>query len=281
MNRYTLKISCLDKPSIISKLTSAISDLKGNITDLDQYSDSQTKNFFFRMMFKLEESNIPKLLTTIEAIKAIFGMKISLYQENTKKRILILCSKQQHCLIHLLGKVKQGAIPVEISHILSNHTDCEAIAAYHNVPFHHLPIEKDNKREQEILIERVIDENKIDYIVLARYMQILSSEFCKKYEGQIINIHHSFLPGFKGANPYKQAHERGVKIIGATSHFVTEDLDEGPIICQETIRVNHHHSVQELTRFGSDIESVVLSRAVKHVAEDKVFIDGKKTVVFK
>ena len=135
--------------------------------------------------------------------------------------------------------------------------------------------------QQEAQIEKVIEEDKIDYIVLARYMQILSPEFCAKYDGKIINIHHSFLPGFKGANPYKQAFDRGVKTIGATSHFVTEDLDEGPIICQETIRVNHHHDVTELTRFGADIEALVLARAVKHVSEDKVFIDAKKTVVFK
>jgi len=281
METYILKISCKDKPSIVSMLTLAVADLDGNITDLDQYSDPDTGNFFFRMVFKINESDLPKFKLTLESIQTTFNMKTTLYKQDTKKKALILCSKQPHCLLHLIGKVQQNAIPIDISHIISNHSNAETIAAYHNIPFHHFEIDNANKREQEKLIERVIDENNIDIIILARYMQILSPEFCKKYEGRVINIHHSFLPGFKGANPYKQAHTRGVKIIGATSHFVTEDLDEGPIICQETIRVNHHHSIAELTRFGSDIESLVLSRAIKYVAEDKVFIDGSKTVVFK
>lgn len=281
MKKYILKISCTDKPGIISQLTTSVADLGGNICDLDQYSDPDTGIFFFRMVFSLDGNKLESLNERLSSLKDLCTMKVRLASEETKKRLLILCSKQPHCLIHLLGKIRQGAIPAEATHIISNHTDCEGIAAYENIPFHHFPITKETKRDQEALIERVIEENQIDYIVLARYMQILSPEFCKKYEGRIINIHHSFLPGFKGANPYRQAHDRGVKIIGATSHFVTEDLDEGPIICQETIRVNHHHSVAELSRFGSDIESVVLSRAVKHVAEDKVFIDGKKTVVFK
>lgn len=281
MKKYILKISCSDKPGIVSQLTTSVADLGGNICDLDQYSDPDTGIFFFRMVFSLDGAKIESLEERLGSLKELCTMKLRLASEETKKRLLILCSKQPHCLVHLLGKIRQGAIPAEVIHIISNHSDCEGISAYENIPFHHFPITKETKREQEALIERVIEENQIDYIVLARYMQILSPEFCKKYEGRIINIHHSFLPGFKGANPYRQAHERGVKIIGATSHFVTEDLDEGPIICQETIRVNHHHSVAELTRFGSDIESVVLSRAVKHVAEDKVFIDGKKTVVFK
>ena len=281
MKKYILKVSCLDKPSIISMLTTAISKLDGNIIDLDQYSDPATGNFFYRMVFNLKEDNFEPLQNGVKLVQKTFSMKVSLTEQHAKKRALVLCSKQPHCLTHLLGKIKQGAIPLDISHIISNHPNLESIAAYNNIPFHHFPISKESKKEQESLIERVIEKNEIDFIILARYMQILSPEFCKKYEGRIINIHHSFLPGFKGANPYRQAHERGVKIIGATCHFVTEDLDEGPIICQETIRVNHHHSVEELTRFGSDIESVVLSRAVKYVAENKVFIDGKKTVVFK
>lgn len=281
MKKYILKISCIDNPGIISMLTGAVAECEGNITDLDQYSDPDTKNFFLRMVFTINETQIDKAKELLDSIKQVFSMKLTLREEAIKKKTLILCSKKPHCLIHLLEKQRQNAIAIDIPHIISNHPDCESIAAYHSIPFHHFPITKETKKQQEAMIERVIEENNIDYIVLARYMQILSEEFCKKYEGRIINIHHSFLPGFKGANPYKQAHDRGVKIIGATSHFVTADLDEGPIICQETIRVNHHHSVGELTRFGADIESLVLARAIKYVCEDKVFIDAKKTVVFK
>ncbi len=281
MKKYILKISCKDKPGIVSMLTGAVAECEGNILDLDQFSDQNTKNFFLRMTFEIEESNTAMLNEILHSVQVVYTMQLSLRESHINKRILILCSKQPHCLIHLLEKKRQGAIPIEIPSIISNHRDCESIAAYHHIPFHYFPITKETKERQEAQIERVIEEDKIDYIVLARYMQILSPEFCAKYDGKIINIHHSFLPGFKGANPYKQAFDRGVKTIGATSHFVTEDLDEGPIICQETIRVNHHHDVTELTRFGADIEALVLARAVKHVSEDKVFIDAKKTVVFK
>ena len=281
MNNYILKISCKDKPNIISMITGAIAECNGNITDLDQYSDPDTGNFFLRLTFTIDKEGLFQVKVLLGSIEIVFKMELTLRLETEQKKVLILCSKQPHCLIHLLEKKRQGAMSIEIPYIISNHVDCESIAAHHNIPFCHFPIQKDRKQEQEALIEEVIEENSIDYIVLARYMQILSPEFCAKHKGKIINIHHSFLPGFKGANPYKQAHERGVKIIGATSHFVTEDLDEGPIICQETIRVNHHHNVAEFTRFGADIEALVLARAVKHVTEDKVFIDGKKTVAFK
>jgi formyltetrahydrofolate deformylase len=281
MENYVLKASCRDKPHIISQITASIAQNEGNITDLDQYSDKGTQHFFLRLTFSMDEKNLSSLMFSFKSIREFFDMEISLRVENQKKKMLILCSKQPHCLIHLLEKKRQGAISVDIPAIVSNHKDCEPIAAYHHIPFHHFPISKENKMEQEALIEELIEQNHVDLIVLARYMQILSPTFCKKYEGKIINIHHSFLPGFKGANPYKQAHDRGVKIIGATSHFVTSELDEGPIICQETIRVNHHHSIEEFIRFGADIEALVLARAVKHVLEDKVFIDGNKTVAFK
>lgn len=280
MKNYILKATCEDKPGIISTLTGAITENDGNIIELDQFTDIDTKKFFFRSAFSLKEQKLDALNEILESIKEIFSMELTLKDEEEKSRILILCSKPPHCLIHLLEKKRQAAFPVEVPAIVSNHTDCENIAECNNIPFFHLPITPETKKEQEAAIEKIIEEQHIDYIVLARYMQILSPEFCERYSGRIINIHHSFLPGFKGANPYRQAHERGVKIIGATSHFVTSDLDEGPIICQETIRVKHHHSVKELTRFGSDIESLVLARALKKVTENKVFIDGKKTVVF-
>jgi formyltetrahydrofolate deformylase len=281
MKNYVLKISCKDKPGIVSMLTIGVSECDGNITDLDQYTDKQSGRFFLRMVFSFKEEKLKLLEDIIESIKTVYSMKVIFREEAAIKRALILCSKQPHCLIHLLEKIRQGAIGIDVPAIISNHDSCNKIASYHNIPFHHLPITAETKKEQEAKIQKIIDNNNIDYIILARYMQILSPEFCAKYKGRIINIHHSFLPGFKGANPYKQAHERGVKIIGATAHFVTADLDEGPIITQKTIRVNHHHSIDELTRFGADIESLVLSSAVKYVANDQVFIDGKKTIVFK
>lgn len=281
MKNFVLKINCEDKPGIVSMLTIGVSECDGNITDLDQYTDKQSGRFFLRMVFSLNEEKLKLLEDIFESIKTVYSMKMIFREESTTKKALILCSKQPHCLIHLLEKIRQGAMNIEVPAIISNHNDCKKIASYHNIPFHHFPITKETKKEQEAEVEKVIENNDIDFIILARYMQILSPEFCKKYEGRIINIHHSFLPGFKGANPYKQAHERGVKIIGATAHFVTADLDEGPIISQKTIRVNHHHSIAELTLFGADIESLVLSSAVKYVANDQVFIDGKKTIVFK
>ena len=281
MKKYLLKISCKDKPGIISMITGALAEWEANITELDQFSDPETKNFFLRLLFTIEEYQLPKIKELLDSVKEVYDMELNLREEDKQKKTIILCSKEPHCLIHLLEKQRQNAIPMDITHIISNHPNLETVAIHHNIPFCHLPITSETKNEQEAMIERIIETNKIEFIILARYMQILSQKFCDKYKDRIINIHHSFLPSFKGANPYKQAHQRGVKIIGATAHFVTEDLDEGPIICQETIRVSHHHDICELTRFGADIESLVLARAVKYVCEDKVFIDKNKTVVLK
>jgi formyltetrahydrofolate deformylase len=281
MKKYLLKISCKDKPGIISMITGALAEWDANITELDQFSDPETKNFFLRLLFTIEEDTLTKIEPLLDSIKQVYQMELYLREEEKKKNILILCSKEPHCLIHLLEKQRQNAIAMNVSLIISNHPEAQKIASDHHISFHHFPITNDTKNAQEAQIAKLIDTNQIEFIVLARYMQILSKEFCDRYKDRIINIHHSFLPGFKGANPYKQAYQRGVKIIGATAHFVTEDLDEGPIICQETIRVSHHHNISELTRFGADIESLVLARAIKYVCEDKVFIDKNKTVVLK
>lgn len=281
MESYILKISCKDQPGIIASLATAIAVSNGNIIDIDQHSDIKTGKFFFRAAFSIHESSIANLEEHIARTQEEFSFSWLLRKQEEKKKVLILCSKKPHCLIHLLEKQRQGALPIEIPHIISNHNDCKELANYHGIPFTHLPISKETKSLQEEQMKKIAEDCEADLIVLARYMQILSEDFCEQYEGKIINIHHSFLPGFKGANPYKQAFQRGVKVIGATSHFVTKDLDEGPIISQETIRVNHHHSIEELTRFGADIEALVLARALRQVSEDKVFIDGLKTVVFK
>jgi formyltetrahydrofolate deformylase len=208
-------------------------------------------------------------------------MNWELFDLEKRPNLLILCSKERHCLNSLLNKQKTGLLPANISLIASNHRVLEEMAGWYNLPFYHLPITPETKQSQEQEIKRLIEEYKIDYIVLARYMQILSPEFCRDFAGKIINIHHSFLPSFKGANPYLQAYERGVKVIGATAHFVTPLLDEGPIIHQETIAVDHSYTAQELARNGADVEAIVLSKAVKYVVEGKVFIDKNKTVVFK
>jgi formyltetrahydrofolate deformylase len=281
MEKYLLKISCKDKPGIISMISGAVAEWEGNITELDQFTDPDTQNFFLRLLFTIDGEKIGKTAQILESVKQVYNMNLTLREEKAKKKTLILCSKEPHCLIHLLEKQRQKAVSMDITNIISNHSDLKNIATYHNIPFHHLPVTLETKALQEAQIEKIIEQNQVEFIILARYMQILSKNFCEKYKDRIINIHHSFLPGFKGANPYKQAYERGVKIIGATAHFVTEELDEGPIICQETIRVSHQHTISDLTRFGADIESLTLARAVKYVCEDKVFIDKNKTVVLK
>lgn len=278
--KFTLKITCLDKPGIVADLATTIFKLGGMIITSDQYSDPDTRQFFMRIVFEIDSSQ-----TLIEAsllpVFEKFFIEWQLIDSEHKPSLFILCSKQSHCLVDLLNKHKNGSLLVNIKGIGSNHTLLEEVADWYKIPFHHLPISSETKHSQEHLLTTLIEKARVDYIILARYMQILSPEFCTLFEGRIINIHHSFLPGFKGANPYKQAHQRGVKIIGATAHFVTSDLDEGPIIAQETIRVSHEHTISDLTRYGADIEALVLSRAVKQVTEYRVFIDKNKTVVFK
>lgn len=279
---YIFKLACKDARGTVSKTTSKLAELGAFITELDQFSDTETDRFFMRIAFDLpenkEEETKQALTETLQQIKL---PSWSLRWSDQKYKVLILCSKIGHCLSHLLYKWSEKSLDVDIPAIISNHPDLKKVADWHEIPFHHLPITPETKKEREAEIAEIIESKGIDYIVLARYMQILSPEFCETYKNRIINIHHSFLPGFKGAKPYQQAYDRGVKIIGATSHFVTPDLDEGPIILQDVIRVSHRHTVSDLTRYGADIESVVLSRAVKYVSEDRVFVNGHKTIVFK
>ena len=275
--KYLLKITCLDKAGIVSELSTAIFHLGGFITTFDQFSDPDTKEFFMRCVFETDRT----ITNELEHSFKKFNIKWELRDLENKPKLLILCSKERHCLNDLLNKQKTGLLAAEIRAIVSNHNLLEEMAGWYNLPYHYLPITKETKQAQEAQIKDLVSEYEIDYIVLARYMQILSPEFCEAYPGKIINIHHSFLPSFKGANPYLQAYERGVKVIGATAHFVTPNLDEGPIIHQETISVDHSYTAQELARNGSDVEAVVLSKAVKYVVDGKVFIDKHKTVVFK
>lgn len=278
-NTYILKISCQDDKGIVANISSIIYEFNGFIASFDQYSDPDTKQFFSRVVF-CTNTNIKNIEKALLPIKEQYKMKISLSLQSEKPNILILCSKKDHCLHDLLQKWKKGEIQADIKGIVSNHPNLSHIAKWYDIPFTHAPITKETKKEQEKVIRDLIKEHQVEYIILARYMQILSSEMCQDFQGKIINIHHSFLPSFIGAKPYKQAHERGVKIIGATAHFVTEDLDEGPIIVQKIIDVNHTQTASDLERMGADVEAMALSEAVKLVLENRVFIDENKTVVF-
>ncbi len=275
--KYLLKITCLDRAGIVSELSTAIFHIGGFITAFDQFSDPDSKEFFMRCVFETENEITNELAPAFKK----FNITWELRDLERKPKLLILCSKERHCLNDLLNKQKTGLLSAEIGAIVSNHTLLEEMAGWYHLPYYHLPITKETKADQEVQIKKLISKYEIDYIVLARYMQILSPEFCEAFPGKIINIHHSFLPSFKGANPYLQAYERGVKVIGATAHFVTANLDEGPIIHQETIPVDHSYTAQELAKNGSDVEAVVLSKAIKYVVDGKVFIDKHKTIVFK
>ena len=278
--KYLLKITCLDKAGIVAEISTAIFHLGGFIVAFDQFSDPDTNQFFMRAVFEVskdEESVAKAMKPSFEK----FHITVELRDLEKRPKLLILCSKESHCLNNLLNKQKTSLLPAEISAIVSNHNILKEMADWYKIPYYHLSITPDTKNSQEAQLKAIISKYEIDYIILARYMQILSPEFCNTYPGKIINIHHSFLPSFKGANPYLQAYQGGVKVIGATAHFVTPNLDEGPIIHQETIPVDHSFTPQELTSHGADVEAVVLSKAVKYVLEGKVFIDKHKTVVFK
>lgn len=283
---YILTLSCLDQRGIVHRVSGFLADHGCNIIDSAQFGDAQSKLFFMRVHFSAENAEISD-----EQLRADFGllgdalqMNWQLHDAAKKPRVLIAVSKIGHCLNDLLFRYKSGLLPVEIPAIVSNHTDFYQLAASYNIPFHHLPLvtgaSKEVKRAQEDRILEIVEANQIDLVVLARYMQILSPELCEALRGRAINIHHSFLPSFKGAKPYYQAHDRGVKLIGATAHFVTSDLDEGPIIEQGVERVDHSMGPETLTAIGRDIESVVLARAVKWFTEHRILLNGHKTVIF-
>jgi len=283
---YILTISCLDQRGIVHRVSGFLADHGCNIIDSAQFGDAQSKLFFMRVHFSSEDTSV-----TGEALRADFAvlggllnMDWELHDAAKKPRVMLMVSKIGHCLNDLLFRYKSGLLPVEIPAIVSNHTDFYQLAASYNIPFHHLPLaagaSEDAKLAQEARILEIVEANQIDLVVLARYMQILSPSMCAALKGRAINIHHSFLPSFKGAKPYYQAHDRGVKLIGATAHFVTSDLDEGPIIEQGVERVDHSMGPDTLTAIGRDIESVVLARAVKWFTEHRILLNGHKTVIF-
>jgi formyltetrahydrofolate deformylase len=278
-----LTLSCPDRPGIVAAVSTLLFEAGCNILDAQQFNDVETGQFFMRVVFaRLDESRSYEAVSaSVADLAQRFGMMFSLRERATKKRVMLLVSKFDHCLTDLLYRWRIGELPMEISAIVSNHgREHLSSTDLGDLPFHHLPVTRQTKMEQEAEIWRLVQETQTDLVVLARYMQILSDGFSAKLLGRCINIHHSFLPGFKGAKPYHQAHERGVKLIGATAHYVTPDLDEGPIIEQDVERISHRDTPEDLVRKGRDIERRVLARAVLHHLEDRVVLNGKKTVVF-
>jgi formyltetrahydrofolate deformylase len=283
---YILTLSCIDQRGIVLRVSGFLAEHGCNIIDSDQFGDAESKLFFMRVHFALEEPNVQEatLRAGFDALCAHLTARGELHDAARKPRVMIMVSKIGHCLNDLLFRYRSGLLPVEIPAIVSNHMEFYQLAASYNIPFHHLPLEAGasdaDKLAQESRIIELLDRHQIDLVVLARYMQILSPGLCEALKGRAINIHHSFLPSFKGARPYAQAHRRGVKLIGATAHFVTGDLDEGPIIEQGVERVDHAMSAEALTAIGRDVESVVLARAVKWFVEHRILLNGDKTVVF-
>jgi formyltetrahydrofolate deformylase len=277
-----LLLSCPDRVGLVSRLSHFIFERGGNILDLDEHVDPEEKNFSIRIAWDMKKFSISpsELNDALKPLAKEFKSTWEVKYLEHKSRVAIFVSKYDHCLHDILWRYKMGEYRIEIPLIISNHSELESLAKQYNIPFYLFPITKENKNEQEKKELQLLAVNNIDTIVLARYMQIISSEFVKKYPDKIINIHHSFLPAFIGANPYKQAYQRGVKIIGATSHYVTTDLDEGPIIDQDIIRISHKDTLKDLIRKGRDLERLVLARALHNHFEHRVLVKGKKTIVF-
>ena len=272
-------LQCADQPGIVHAMTSAVLACDGNIIENQQFTDYPTNTFVMRTRFETKQGLVDAEKSLREGLGR-FSPALHIRPTAEKPKALVLVTTESHCLRDLMYLLELGELPIEIPLVISNHADLKQLVESHGIPFMHLPVTAATKAEQEKVILQKISELDIDFVVLARYMQILSSDFCKALPGRIINIHHSFLPGFKGAKPYHQAHERGVKIIGATAHFVTSDLDEGPIIEQDVAHVTHTATPEEMIALGRDIERRVLARAVKLYAEDRIFIVGQRTVVF-
>ncbi|MBL0215449.1 MAG: formyltetrahydrofolate deformylase [Myxococcales bacterium] len=278
----TLLVACQDRKGLVASLAQVLYGHGANILDSDQHTDSVAGMFFQRLRFDLASLTTDRvsLETGIREVGERMAMDWKLSYANRVRRVAIFVSKQDHCLYDLLLRHRAGELACEIAMVISNHADAAPIAAHFGVPFHHLPVTAETRTAQEAAATELIEAAHIDLVVLARYMQILSAAFVAKYPSRIINIHHSFLPAFVGANPYKQAYEKGVKLIGATSHYVTADLDQGPIIEQATIRCSHRDSVEDLVRKGRDLEKRALAQAVRYHLEDRILLYAGKTVVF-
>ena len=278
---YILTLSCPDRLGLVHAVSGFLMEHGGNIEEAAQYNDNATGLFFMRVQFACDQHDHATLKARLATFAEPHQMRWSLHTTAEPMKTVLMVSKEGHCLNDLLFRWKSGLLPVDIRAIISNHRDFYQLAASYNVPFHHIPVTATTKAQAEAKQFEIIEAEGAELVVLARYMQVLSDDLCRKLAGRAINIHHSFLPSFKGARPYHQAHARGVKIIGATAHYVTSDLDEGPIIDQDIERVDHTMTAADLTQVGSDIESLVLSRAVRSHVEHRILLNRNKTVVFR
>ncbi|WP_434026929.1 formyltetrahydrofolate deformylase [[Pseudomonas] boreopolis] len=279
---YILTLSCPDRTGIVYRVSGLLFELDCNILDAQQFGDEESGRFFLRVHFDMADgASVARLRERFAVLAADYAMDWQVHDARRRARLLVLVSKQGHCLNDLLFRAHSRQLKVDIAAVASNHADFAGLSASYGVPFHHLPVSAENRAQQEQQIIDLVERERIDLVVLARYMQILSPRLCEALAGRAINIHHSFLPSFKGAQPYHQAHARGVKIIGATAHYVTPDLDEGPIIEQDVAHVNHAMTPRDLVRVGSDTESLVLARAVRRHVEHRILLNGHRTVVFR
>ncbi len=281
MKKFVLTVSCPTARGLVAALSGYLAGAGCNIHDFAQFDDSLTDQFFARATFASETGKTRQELEEgFAAVAKKFSMTWKIYDADQRLKVLLMVSRFGHCLNDLLYRWKIGALPIDIVGVISNHLDYQKVVVNHDIPFHHIKVTKENKKQAEAQMMQIVEETGAELVVLARYMQILSDELCKKMSGRIINIHHSFLPSFKGANPYKQAYERGVKLIGATAHYVTADLDEGPIIEQDVARITHAQSAEDYVSIGRDVESQVLARAIHAHIHHSTFINGNRTVVF-
>lgn len=281
MRRLVLTLSCPDRIGIVAAVSTFLLQHRCNIVDSAQFGDAANKHFFMRVCFDAEDAvTVAQLTNAFTPVAETFAMQQKLYDTAIKPRVAILVSRFGHCLNDLLYRFRVGVLPIDIPAIVSNHRDFEQLAAAHRIPYFHLPVDPGSPAPQEDRLREIIDTERCDLVVLARYMRILSPALCRHLRERAINIHHSFLPSFQGARPYQQAHARGVKLIGATAHYVTEELDDGPIIEQDVARVSHAMSVEDYAEVGRDVECAVLARAVKWHVEHRVLLNGARTVVF-
>ena len=279
---YVITILCPDRPGIVHAVSGFLVQHGGNILESQQYDDLDQDRFFMRVLFAAPPpATLDGLRADFPRVADGFSMTWELWDATTPYRTLVMVSKLDHCLNDLLFRMRNGSLQIEVPAVVSNHRDCEPLARSYGVPFHHVPVTPDTKAQAEERLLGLVEELDVDLVVLARYMQVLSDDLCRTLSGRVINIHHSFLPSFKGAKPYHQAHDRGVKLIGATAHYVTADLDEGPIIEQDVIRVDHGDTREQLVAAGRDVEAQVLSRAVRWHSESRVLLNGSRTVVFR
>lgn len=281
--RYTLTLSCPDRVGIVAAVSTFIAGYRGWILEANHHADAGSARFFMRQEIRADSLafGVDEFRALFAPIADEFGMAWQVSDSARRKRVVMLVSRQEHCLYDLLARWQAGELDIEIPCVISNHEDFRGFVEWHGIPFHHVPVTPDTKAEAFERVQALFDAAAADVMVLARYMQVLPPALCARYPGRVINIHHSFLPSFAGARPYHQAFERGVKLIGATCHYVTEALDEGPIIEQDVIRVDHSDTPAELVRYGKDIEKTVLARGLRYHLEDRVLLDGNKTIVFR